>query len=293
MKNLILLTALLLGFIHPASAQTAEVLKSDAISAETQEQYEVAAKAFEAAAVAFKAQNVVDTACIYHAGANYARTDQHEKAVPFLQQSIDLKYNAGRASRLLSDAFFSLKDTEKAEAVLLSGKAGCPEEEFEFDKKLAYLYFNSGQYEKAAGAFEKVSTVEPQNKNYLYLYGFSLERTKKYPEAIAVFEEMQQLFPDDKKSKKMLGLTCFELTEQLNEKEVKRYESMKKANIEDYITTKKKLEDIKRGYEKARVLLEGSLADFPDDKWVINSLYGIYKKQSKEDQAAQMKSKLE
>lgn len=285
-------TIVMLGCLWSLSAQTPEVLKSDGISAETQEQYEAAAQAFEAAAKAFQAQNIVDTVCIYHAGANYARIDQHEKAIPFLQECIELKYNEGKASRLLSDAFFSLKDVENAETVLLKGKSSVPEEELEFDKKLAYLYFNSGQYEKSAEVLETVITQAPQNKNYLYLYGFSLERIKKYKEAMAVFEEMQQLFPGDKRARKMRGIVLFELTDERNTREVENYESNKNAKLEDYITTKKRLENINAGYEKARLLLEESLKDYPNDKQIIHTLYKTYKKQFKEEEAAKMKSRL-
>lgn len=292
MKKLVSTMALVGFFCLSLFAQTPEVLKSDGISAETQEQYEAAAKAFEAAAKAFHAQNIIDTVCIYHAGANYARINQHEKAIPFLQESIELGYNVGRASRLLSDAFFGLKDVEKAEAALLTGKSNAPEEEFEFDKKLAYLYFNSGQYEKSAEVFEKVVAQDPQNKNYLYLYGFSLERIKKYQEAMAIFEEMQQLFPNDKRARKMLGIVLFELTDERNTKEVANYESNKGAKLEDYINTKKRLENINAGYEKARLLLEQALKDFPNDKQLIHTLYKTYKKQSKEEEAAKMKSRL-
>jgi tetratricopeptide (TPR) repeat protein len=292
MKKLISTIAIFGSLWLNLAAQTPEVLKSDGISAETQEQYEAAAKAFEAAAKAFQVQNIVDTVCIYHAGANYARINQHEKAIPFLQECIEMEYNVGRASRLLADAFFGLKDTEKAEAVLLTGKSNVPEEEFEFDKKLAYLYFNSGQYEKSAEVFEKVITQAPQNKNYLYLYGFSLERIKRYKEAMAVFEEMQQLFPGDKRATKMLGIVLFEHTDERNTREVENYESNKSAKLEDYINTKKRLENINEGYEKARILLEESLKDYPNDKQIIHTLYLTYKKQFKEEEAAKMKSRL-
>ena len=292
MKKSISITSLWLCFSVFAFGQIPEVFKSDGISAETQEQYEVAAKAFEAAANAFKEQNIIDTISIYRAGYNYARIDQYEKAIPFLQECIDLKYNEGRASRLLSDTYFRLKNIEKAETVLLTGKTNCPEDQFEFDKKLAYLYYNSGQYEKAAEGFERLDAVVPGNKNYMYLYGFSLERLKKYEEAVVVFEEMQQLFPGDKRAKKMLGIALFELTNELNEKEVKRYELMKNAKLEDYIITKRKLEKINMGYEKARVILEESLVDYPKDMLIVRSLYAIYNKQFKEDKATEMKSRL-
>lgn len=292
MKKRISVTLIGLCFSVVALGQIPDVLKSDGISAEMQEQYEAAARAFEAAANAYKQQNVIDTVCIYRAGYNYARIDQYEKAIPFLQESVDLGYNKGRASRLLSDAYAGLNEVEKAEAVLLTGKANCPEEQAEFDKKLAYLYYNSGQYEKAAAGFEKVNAQEPGNRNYMYLYGYSLERVKKFEEATAVFKDMQQLFPGDKRSKRMLGLLYFGQTDALNEKEVSRYESIKNAKLEDYIITKRKLDQINKGYEEARVILEESLSDYPDDQVIIRSLYTIYKKQSKDGKASEMKSML-
>jgi len=285
----------LIGFCFSVVAfgQIPDVLKSDGISAEMQGQYEAAAKAFEAAANAYKQQNVIDTVCIYRAGYNYVRTGQYEKAIPFLQESVDLGYHEGRASRLLSDAYAGLNEVEKAEAVLLTGKANCPEEQADFDKKLAYLYYNSGQYGKAAAGFEQVNAQEPGNRNYMYLYGYSLERIKRFEEAAAVFKDMQRLFPGDKRSRRMLGLVCFEQTDALNEKEVNRYEQKKNAKLEDYLLTKRKLDQIKEGYEEARVILEESLSDYPDDQAIMSSLYTIYKKQSKGGKASEMKSRLD
>jgi len=292
MKKIFVFTGLFFCLAAISSAQTAEVFKSDAIGAETQENYELAAKAYENAAKAFKEQNVIDTVCVYRAGYNYIRIRQFEKAIPFLQECIALKYNPSRTIQLLADTYVDLKDCQKAEEVLLEGKTSVPEAEADFDKKLAYLYFNTGQYEKAANTFGKLNSLLPGDKNYMYLYGFSLERIRKYDEAIEVLEAARQLFPDDKKSKKILGVAYFEQTDLLNEQEVKRYESLKNAKLVDYINTKKKLGHINAGYEEARVILEESLKDFPDDKLVINSLYKIYKKQGNDARAAEMEKLL-
>ncbi len=283
---------MLLTGLGIAAAQNADVLKSDAISAESQEQYADAARLFEEAHAAYKAQNQLDTVCVYRAGMNYVKLDQFEKALPLLEEVYGLNYNTGRTSRLLADAYYGLKQPEKSEEVLLKGKESVPAEAVEFDKKLAYLYFNTGQYEKAAESFGIVNEANPGKKSYMYLYGFSLERIKKYDEAIAIFETMQEQFPGDKRSKKMLGVTMFEKTDVQNEAEVKRYEENKKAKLEDYIGTKKRLEDINEGYEHARVILEESLTEYPNDQLVITSLYQLYKKQFKEDKAEQMKKRM-
>jgi len=292
MKRIFFTVFVLYAFVLVGAAQNAEVLKSDAISAESQEQYDEAAKLFEEAHAAYKAQNVLDTACVYRAGMNYVKIDQFDKAIPLLEETLSLNYNTGRTSRLLADAYVGMKQTDKAEGVLLKGKESDPEEAVEFDKKLAYLYFNSGQYEKSVESFKTVNDAIPGNKNYMYLYGFSLERIQKYDEAIGIFQEMQDQFPGDKRSKKMLGVTMFEKTDALNEAEVKRYESNKNAKLEDYVGTKKRLDNINAGYEKARVILEESLVDYPSDQLVITSLYKLYKKQYKEDKAEQMKKRM-
>lgn len=295
MKRIFFTLIILCAFVLVGVAQNAEVLKSDAIAAEMSEEYAKAASLFEEAHAAYKAQNELDTACVYRAGMDYVKIDQFDKAIPLLEETLTLNYNAGRTSRLLADAYVGKKEYGKAEEILLKGKESTPEEALEFDKKLAYLYFNTGQYEKAAESFQVVNEASPGNKNYMYLYGFSLERIKKYDEAIAIFNNMQELFPGDKRSKKMLGVTMFEKTDDMNEAEVQRYEAAKKANqakLEDYIGTKKRLENINAGYEKARVILEESLAEYPNDQLLISSLYKLYKKQNNEAKAEQMKKRM-
>ncbi len=292
MKRTFFTTGIIFLFAIHSFAQPAEVLKSDASSAEGQEEYALAAKNYEAAAKAFKNQNIIDSLCIYRAGYNYLKTEQYNKAIPFLQESIGLNYNLSRSYQLLSDAYLGINNAQKAGEVLLEGRKKVPGDETDFDKKLAYLYFNTGEYKKAAYQFARLDSLFPGNKSYMYLHGFALERIQKYDQAIEVLEKEQELFPDDKKARKILGLAWFERTDILNDKEVKRYESMKNAKLEDYIGTTKRLDQINTGYEKARGILEESLHDFPGDKLVIGTLYKIYKKQKKDDMAAQMQKLL-
>lgn len=293
MKKSILSFFIALACSLGAFAQNADVLKSDAISAESQEQYAQAAELFESAHKAYEAANVADTTCLYRAGMNYVKVKQFDKAVPLLEKVIAMDFNTGRSSRLLADAYVGTGKAAKAEATLLKGKEAVPYEAVDFDKKLAYLYFNTGQYAKAADAFATVNEAIPGNKNYLYLYGFSLERIKKYDEAIAVFQQAQELFPGEKRTKKMLGVTMFEKTDEANTKIVEDYEKNKNAKIGDYVTVKKQLEKVNTGYEQARVILEESLVDYPTDQMVANSLYKIYLKQNKSAKAEEMKKLLQ
>jgi len=68
MKKITVITGFFLCMSAISFAQSADVLKSDAISAETQENYELAAKTYEDAVKAFKEQNITDTVCMFRAG---------------------------------------------------------------------------------------------------------------------------------------------------------------------------------------------------------------------------------
>ncbi len=289
MKKSILFIFISLACVCGVSAQVADVLKSDAISAESQEQYAQAAEFFEKAHAAYEEAGTPDTTCLYRAGMNYVKIKQYDKALPLLEKVIGMDYNPGRSARLLADAYVGTGKAAEAEAALLKGKEAVPSESVEFDKKLAYLYFNTGQYEKAAASFATVNEAIPGNKNYMYLYGFSLERIQKYDEAIEVFRNAQELFPGEKRTKKLLGVTLFEKTDEENAKVVANYEANKGANIGDYVAVKKRLEQVNAGYEEARVILEESLVNYPNDQMIVTSLYKIYLKQEKNAKAEEMK----
>lgn len=157
---------------------------------------------------------------------------------------------------------------------MLKGKNVAPEESIDFEKKLAYLYFNTDQYGNAAESFNIVKEKVSGNKSYMYLYGFSLEHIQKCDDAIEIFQNMQQQFSGDKRSKKMLGVTMFERTDAINRAEVARYQAAKKAhsaNLESYIETRERLKEMNKGYESARVILEESLKEYPQDHFVIIS----------------------
>ncbi len=257
--------------------QNADVAKSDGIGAESQEMYEKAAKAFEEAINAYAGQNVTDTFCIYHAGLNYSRVKQYEKAVPFLEKAIALDYSVVNGTKMLADAYTKLKKTDKAENILLAAREKYTANSFDFDKKLGYLYFNTGKYEKAANAFKTVNEQSPGKKSYMYMYAFALERTRKYKQAIDVFRELNQKFPTYKNGTKMLGITLFEYAEQQNKKIVASYNSKKGQSLDDYLVVKKKLDKIDQVYKEAQTKLNEAQKDFPNDKQITDILASIKK----------------
>ncbi|PCH70225.1 MAG: hypothetical protein COC06_05435 [Bacteroidales bacterium] len=288
MKYYFLILILFLG-TKIANAQQAEQLKTDAMNAELQEEYTQAADLFSKAINAFKAQQKTDSLSIFGAGQNYLKAKKYAEAIPFLKECTDLNYNMGRSARLLSNAYSWTKQYKLAEKILMDVAAKVPDEKIEFDKKLAYLYFNSSQYSKSASLFNQLLANSPNNKNYMYLYGFSLERIQKFDKALVIFEQMMQLYPQDKRAKKMQAYTYLKKTETAYNKEVKRYESIKNVTFEDFRETKKRLKNLDGDYEKARLLLEKAYKDYPKDKMLINALYKVYKKQKNTNKMNEMK----
>jgi tetratricopeptide (TPR) repeat protein len=293
MKKSILTLSISLFITAISFAQNADVAKSDAIGAEFQEQYAKAAEAFAKAAEAYTTEkNIIDTFCVYHAGLNYYKVKQYEKAIPFIEKAISLNYKTISGTKMVADCYIKLKQNDKAESILLAAKEKYPANSIDFEKKLGYLYFNSGRYKESANSFKIINEQIPGKKSYMYLYGFSLERMKKYEDAIVIFRDLNSKFPTYKNGNRMLGITLFEYADSQNKLAVEKYNKIKDQSLDDYIVTKRKIEKINKTYEEARIILETSHKEKPNDKQVINALYKIYKKQSKNTKAAEMQKLL-
>ncbi|WP_372774048.1 tetratricopeptide repeat protein [Mangrovibacterium sp.] len=288
MKRILLIASCLVFLTRIVGAQNGEALKIDALTAESKEHFAEAAKLFEEAYQAFRAQTLADTLCVFHAGLNYVRIGQFAKAIPFLDECIGLNINPGSSTRLLADSYVGLKQPGKAEELLLEGKATMPEDSTEFDEKLAYLYFNNGRYDKATDCFQQVTQAHPENKNYLYLLGLSLHRIQKYDQAIAVFELMQTEFPEDRRATKLLGVTLFERADELYRAQV---DSLVRHD-QTSVGVHPEFEELNEHYAQARAMLEKSLAEYPYDQLLISSLYKLYQRQGDAQRAEHMEKRI-
>jgi len=273
-------------------AQSVDALKQEATDAEAKELYAEAAALFENAFVLSKAQDLLDSVSLFKAGENYLKAEQFAKALPLLSNAVVLKYNVGPAARLLADTYYGLKQPGKAEEILLSIKDSIKTEAAEFDEKMAFLYFNTKQYEKAASCFRVVCDSMPAKSNYLYLYGVSLLRAKAYNEAIVVSQSLMEKFPGDSRSRKLLGMS---MLEKANAESLAMLQPLvvdtlvsEKDSIDPFVRKDK----IRRDYETARVILEQSLLEFPMDQQIINSLYRVYTFQENSDRAEKMRKRM-
>jgi len=291
MKRILIIAIFLASFCW-ISAQQADVLKSDAIIQEGKMQYLKAAELYEKANSSYGMEQKADTFCLFKAGQNYCRVKEFAKALPPLEKAYGINYPEADLFLSLADAYSGLKMFDRSESILIEGKRRFVEMEDGFNKKMGYLFYNSGQYDKAITTLEVSLSKSPQDITFLYLHASSLERLKKYPEAILSFEKVLMLKPRHKNATKKLGVIYFRQTDYLYGKETKRYESIKNPTRMDYHNSTEKLEVISKGFEKALPLLEQSYQTSPKDKAIISCLSVAYRRLKMTEKAEQMKALL-
>jgi tetratricopeptide (TPR) repeat protein len=293
MQKIFLLTTIAFLFQLSLYAQQGDILKSEAIMYEGLENYEKAAVTYEKAAAAYESENTLDTLSIYKAGQCYSRSKQFANAIPFLTRCIELNYPEPGVYSALSNAYEGLKDKEKAEATLEEGITKFPEAKTEYTKKLGYLYFNSGKYDKAVTCLETALESDPNNETFLYLYGSSLDKLKKYNGAAAAFEKVLVSNPNHKKSITKLGLVYYKQVDYKYKKEKKRYEAIKSPSRVDYHNYTQKVAAISQEYKKALPMLEKALELSPKNKAIISCLSVSYKRLKMKDKEAAMNTLLQ
>ncbi|MCU4157248.1 tetratricopeptide repeat protein [Carboxylicivirga sp. A043] len=288
MKQLFFGCMLLFGLLPMLLAQNADVTKSDAIMQESQMQYQAAAELYQKAAKLYEADGKTDAFCYFKAGQNFAKAKKYTNAIPMLDKARTNHYDEVDLYLSYGDAYAGVKQFAEAEKELLSGKEKYADKGAEFNKKLGYLFFNSGQYEKAVEYLQVALESEPNNYTYHYLLGSSYERMKKYKEATIELEKVVALKSNHKNSIKKLGVIYFKQTDYLYNKETKRYEAMKNPTRVDYHNSTKKLEQIAQGYTKALPYLEKAHAFSQKDKAIISCLSVSYRRLKMEEKAAKM-----
>ncbi|MBK3517695.1 tetratricopeptide repeat protein [Carboxylicivirga marina] len=291
MKQLFAIGLLMMSLMA-MKAQSADVLKSDAIIQESRMQYLAAAELYDKAAQIYESEGKADAFSYFKAGQNYAKAKQYAKALPVLDKARANNYDEADLYLSYGDAYAGLKKFDLAEKELLAGKEKYAANSAEFTKKLGYLYFNSGQYDKAVESLSAAIEQEPNNYTYHYLLGSSYERLKKYKEATVELEKVVAIKSNHKNSIKKLGVIYFKQTDYLYTKETKRYEGMKNPTRVDYHNSTKKLEQIAKGYTKALPYLEKAHAFSPKDKAIISCLNVSYRRLKMEEKAAEMSSLL-
>ncbi len=291
LKILVSCTVLLISII--SMAQNADIVKSNAIIADEQQNYAKAAGLYEQAAKLYEEQGKIDTFCIFKAGQNYVRVKDYSKGVNSLEKAKELNYEDLKLYVYLASGYDGLKKYDLGEKYLLEGLEKYPEDKALLLKKLVYHYSKARDYAKTVDAVDKALPYYPGDTKMLLLKANALLSLKKYDEAIDVYKSMVEAEPDDFKAISKLGIALIKKTEDSYKKEVKRYKSLKNPDRVDYTNYRKKIEHISTGYKDALPYLEKARELKPTDKLVLNCLVVSYNRLGMKDKAAELKLVLE
>lgn len=271
MKRL-LFTFAFLGIIALANGQDPDVLKSDAIMAESIDDFASAAQLYESAMAAYEAADRFDTASVYRAGVNYHRIKEYQKALTFFEKLEAQDMGSADLFLSMSDSYAGLNQFDKSSDALLKVVASYPEEKNTAYRKLVTVSFNGRDFANAVKYADETLEVAPGDTHVLFIKMMAFAQQSKINEALATGEQLLAIDPDHQRATEQMGLILSKVTDAEYDREKRRYEAMSNPTRVDYSNTTKKLAAISTKYNKAIPYLEKALAINPNNTAVKNAL---------------------
>ncbi len=211
-----------------------------------------------------------------------------DKAVNNYLKSISLKSPYVKFYKNLSHIYKEKKDYKGEEFVLLQLQKNLPHEYRKSAKSLAYLYFNSKQYQKLLPVCDELIAWYPKKYKYVYFKAIAYHQMDKIDEAISNYRKVITLKPNDFNSNNNLGFLLFTNPSKHFDKVVSQYETIAKPTDADYKKCKQKLEVIQKELLEAAPFLEKAYTLKPSEK-LKKTLYSLYLKCNKKDAAKKYK----
>jgi len=78
---------------------------------------------------------------------------------------------------------------------------------------LGAVYLRAGQFDEAADAFRKATTINPSDTEAFSGLGYASHKAKKYKEAVAALKEVLRVKPNDPQTHYMLGIVYVDLND--------------------------------------------------------------------------------
>lgn len=139
-------------------------------------------------------------------GYAYLSTQKYQDAVEALQEARKLDPQKSETLFFLGLSYFGLGDLEQAAANLELAKSNGYEPRIQVEQKLAEVYLQMKEYEKAAQNYEDVLTLNNQDVNYfikpMWIY---MERLNQLEKAIALANVALTTHPDEAMSYNLIG----------------------------------------------------------------------------------------
>lgn len=266
MKNFLIILFLSVS-VSNLFAQNADVIKSDALMAQSVDDFASAAELFASAATAYEDAGIFDTLSVYQAGVNYNRIKEYDKALDFFTKLKAENINTIEVALAMSDSYIGTKELDKAITVL--------EDHLDEDSNLSSIYrklsvvtFNAKKPDKALDYSSKSLELSPNDSFIHMIKMISLAQSNKIAEAIKEGKNILEYDPDNIRVNEQLGVLMCRAIDAEYGREKNRYDRMANPTRVDYSNTRKKLADIAKKYEEAFPYLEKALKANPNNQQV-------------------------
>jgi tetratricopeptide (TPR) repeat protein len=132
----------------------------------------------------------------YNIGNSYYNTKKYTDACRYYERALAFNPSFTKAKYNLAMASIKIKKTDRA-IVLLKDLLGEDSENIDILSTLVYLYYETGEYQKAFKLVNDILAIYPDNSYALYNGGILLWKLGKTDEAIDFFIRLKENNPDD------------------------------------------------------------------------------------------------
>ncbi len=249
-----------------ATAQDADVIKSDAIMAQSIDDFVSAAQLFESAAAAYQNAGIFDTMSVYQAGVNYNRIKEYSKALDFFTKLQEKEINTIELYLSISDSYIGTKELDKAIDILESQLDKGHEDLSSIYRKLSIVTFQSKKPDKSLVYSTNSLELSPEDAFIHFIKMMSLAQSNKIDEAIKEGKAILEYDSENVRANEQVGMLMCKITDSEYNREKNRYDRMVNPTRIDYSNTRKKLAEIAKKYEEAFPYLEKALQAEPNNQ---------------------------
>lgn len=208
----------------------------------------------------------IDSLAIYNSGLASERLGDTDAAIRSYEKCTQLGYKKDVMYAFLYFIYVSKGDDVGASKSLKEGLEKYPNSS-QLMTNLLNEYLKTGKLESALPLLDKLTTAEPENKQYHYSKGAVLDALKRYHEAESSYKRALEIDPDYFDARYNLGANYFNRGVELNNKS---------NEIQDPVEFKKMKQEADAEFFKAERELSKAAALDPRNTAALNSLMQIY-----------------
>ena len=248
------------------------------------EQYEEAAGLYEYQAKYSDAIERLDTSAIFNTALSYDKAGLYEQAAINYEKVAAVNYRGTNSAILASSAYRKTKNLEKAKEVINNARKSNPS-----DKGLLLELVNTNiDAGDAAGAEKALSNAiatDPNNKQLHYTIGTINIDLKENEKAESSLNKALEIDPDYADAQYQLGAHLVTWAGKINTdaKQLKFGDPNYDVMVAKSTAT----------YERAVIPLENYIANYPNDKAVLNILFQIHRNLGNSEKAIAYKKRAE